>query len=133
MAAMEIITIETKALGDRSYVIVDGDVAAVVDAQRDIDRIESLLSERRLRLTHVFETHVHNDYVTGGLELSRTHGAMYVLAAADEVAYEHTGARDGDEFMLASVMVRVVRTVEPFGEAGRRSFDCDTTPRGRPT
>jgi len=40
MAAMEIVTIETKALGDRSHVIVDGDVAAVVDPQRDIDRIE---------------------------------------------------------------------------------------------
>ena len=110
MAAVEIITIETKALGDRSYVIVDGDVAAVVDPQRDIDRIESLLAERRLRLTHVFETHVHNDYVTGGLELSRMHGATYVLAAEDEVAYEHTGARDGDEFTLASVVVRAMRT-----------------------
>jgi len=107
---MEIIMIETKALGDRSYVIVDGDVAAVVDPQRDIDRIEALLADRRLRLTHVFETHVHNDYVTGGLELSRTHGATYVLAAEDEVAYEHTGARDGDEFTLGSVVVRAMRT-----------------------
>ena len=110
MAAMEIIAIETKALGDRSYVLVDGDVAAVVDPQRDIDRIEALLSDRHLRLTHVFETHVHNDYVTGGLELSRTHGATYVLAAEDEVAYEHTGARDGDEFTLGSVVVRAMRT-----------------------
>ena len=110
MAAVEIITIETKALGDRSYVIVDGDVAAAVDPQRDIDRIEALLAGRRLRLTHVFETHVHNDYVTGGLELSRLHGATYVLAAEDEVAFEHSGARDGDEFTLASVVVRAIRT-----------------------
>ncbi len=110
MAAVEIITIETKALGDRSYVIVDGDVAGVVDPQRDIDRIEVVLAERRLRLTHVFETHVHNDYVTGGLELSRMHGAMYVVAAEDEVAFERTGARDGDEFTLASVVVRAMRT-----------------------
>jgi glyoxylase-like metal-dependent hydrolase (beta-lactamase superfamily II)/rhodanese-related sulfurtransferase len=110
MAAVEIIMIETNALGDRSYVIVDGDAAAVVDPQRDIDRIESLLAGRRLRLTHVFETHLHNDYVTGGLELSRTHGATYVLAAEDEVAYEHTGARDGDEFPLGSVAVRAMRT-----------------------
>jgi len=110
MAAVEIITIETKALGDRSYVIVDGDVAAAVDPQRDIDRIESLLAVRRLRLTYVFETHVHNDYVTGGLELSRIHGATYVLASEDQVAFEHTGAHDGDEFTLASVVVRAIRT-----------------------
>ena len=107
---MEIITIETAALGDRSYVLVDGDVAAMVDPQRDIDRVEALLGERGLRLTHVFETHVHNDYVTGGLELARRTGAAYVLAAADDVAYERTGASDGDEFLVGGLVVRAVHT-----------------------
>ncbi len=110
VGAMEIATVETKAMGDRSYVIVDGGVAAVIDPQRDIDRIESLLAERRLRLTHVFETHVHNDYVTGGVELSRRNGAMYVLAADDEVVYDHTGARDGDEFAVGGVVLRALRS-----------------------
>ena len=110
MATVEIIAIETKALGDRSYLIVDGDVAAVVDPQRDIDRIEALLAKHGLRLTHVFETHVHNDYVTGGLELSRIHGATYVLSGEDAVAFDHTGAQDGDEFTLASVVVRAMHT-----------------------
>jgi len=107
---MEIVTIETPALGDRSYVLVDGDVAAVIDPQRDIDRIESLLAERALHLTHVFETHVHNDYVTGGLELARRAGAAYVVAQDDHVAYEHTGTRDGDEFTVGSVTIRAVHT-----------------------
>ena len=107
---MEIITIETKALGDRSYVIIDGDVAAVVDPQRDIDRFESLLVERRLRLTHVFETHLHNDYVTGGFELARRSGAEYVLAGEDDVAYERTGARDGDTFAVGGLVLRAMRT-----------------------
>lgn len=107
---MEIITIETQSLGDRTYVLVDDGVAAVIDPQRDIDRIESLLEKRHLRLTHVFETHVHNDYVTGGLELARRAGAIYVLAAADEVDYEHTGATDGDEFTIGQLKVRAVHT-----------------------
>lgn len=107
---MEIITIETKALGDRSYVIIDGDVAAVVDPQRDIDRIQSLMVDRRLRVTHVFETHVHNDYVTGGLELSLLTGAEYVVAAADDVDYARTGAHDGDEFCVGALVMRVVHT-----------------------
>jgi len=107
---MEIITIETPSLGDRSYVLVDGDVAAVIDPQRDIDRIESLLAKRNLRLTHVFETHLHNDYVTGGLELASRTNAKYVLAADDKVGYEHNGAADGDEFMVGRLIVRVVHT-----------------------
>jgi hydroxyacylglutathione hydrolase len=107
---MEIITIETPALGDRSYVLVSGDEAAVIDPQRDIDRVESVLAERGVRLSHVFETHLHNDYVTGGLELARRADAAYVLAAADDVAYDHTGARDGDEFTVGDLMVRAVHT-----------------------
>ena len=107
---MEIITIETPALGDRSYVLVSGDEAAVIDPQRDIDRVESVLAERGVRLSHVFETHLHNDYVTGGLELARRADAAYVLAADDDVAYDHTGARDGDEFTVGDLMVRAVHT-----------------------
>ena len=107
---MEIVTIETPALGDRSYVLVSADEAAVIDPQRDIDRVEAVLADRGVRLSHVFETHVHNDYVTGGLELARRHGAAYVLAAADDVAYERTSARDGDEFPIGSLVVRAVHT-----------------------
>jgi glyoxylase-like metal-dependent hydrolase (beta-lactamase superfamily II) len=107
---MEIITIETAALGDRSDVLVDGDAAAVIDPQRDIDRIEGLLGERGLRLTHVFESHVHNDYVTGGLELAGRAGAAYVVAADDDVAFDRTPARDGDEFSVGSLVVRAVHT-----------------------
>jgi len=107
---MEIITIETSALGDRSYVLVDGDTAAVIDPQRDIDRIDALLAERHLHLTHVFETHVHNDYVSGGLELARRTGAVYVLAADDEVAYERIGALDGDEFTVGGLVIRALHT-----------------------
>jgi len=107
---MEIITIETTALGDRSYVLVDGDEAAVIDPQRDIDRVESVVAQRKLRLRYVFETHIHNDYVTGGLELANRSGATYALSADDKVAYEHTGARDGDEFSVGSLSVRVMHT-----------------------
>ena len=55
-------------------------------------------------------THVHNDYVTGGLELARRAGAAYVLSAGDEVAYEHIGASDGDEFAVGELVMRAVHT-----------------------
>jgi len=60
----EIATIETPELGDRSYALFTGAGAVVVDPQRDIDRVLSLLSDRGARLTHVVETHIHNDYVS---------------------------------------------------------------------
>lgn len=62
--------IETPTLGDRSYVVDDGTSALVIDPQRDIDRIERVLEQRGVQLAAVAETHAHNDYVTGGLELA---------------------------------------------------------------
>ena len=75
---MEVITIETPSLGDRSYVVHDGEVALVVDPQRDIDRVLAAADAAGVRITHVAETHVHNDYVSGGLALARRTGAAYL-------------------------------------------------------
>lgn len=61
----EIITIETPTLGDRSYLVHDGAVAFVVDPQRDIDRVLDRALEAGVEITHIFETHIHNDYVAG--------------------------------------------------------------------
>ena len=108
---MEILTIETKSLGDRSYVVVDGARAAVIDPQRDIDRVLAELDKRNLTLVVVVETHLHNDYVTGGLDLATRTGAAYVLPADDHVEFDHTGAHDGDELAVGeSVVLRAVHT-----------------------
>ena len=61
MNEITVIPIETPTLGDRSYLVHDGHVAFVVDPQRDIDRVLALLAEHGVRLTHVLETHIHND------------------------------------------------------------------------
>ena len=102
--------VETPGLGDRSYVVSDGTVAFVVDPQRDIDRIIEVVRTLGVRLTHVFETHIHNDYVSGGLELARTAGAAYVLPADDDVAFEHLPAAEGDHFHVGALIVRALAT-----------------------
>jgi glyoxylase-like metal-dependent hydrolase (beta-lactamase superfamily II) len=66
-ATAEIIAVDTPALGDRSYLAHDGTGAVVIDPQRDIDRILDAAAAAGVLITKVFETHLHNDYVTGGL------------------------------------------------------------------
>ena len=95
MSDLTILSIDTPTLGDRSYLVHDGEVAFVVDPQRDIDRVLELLEDHGVRLTHVFETHIHNDYVTGGLALARRTGAAYFVNEDDEVSFERTPIRDG--------------------------------------
>ena len=94
--SLTIVPLETPTLGDRSYLVHDGQVAFVVDPQRDIDRVLDLLERDDVRLTHVFETHIHNDYVTGGYALAQRTGAAYLVNAADEVAFERTPVTDGE-------------------------------------
>ena len=92
----QIIPIETPTLGDRTYVVHDGEHAFVVDPQRDIDRVLAVLDEHAVQLTDVFETHLHNDYLTGGLALAQHTGAAYHVNAEDDVSFDHTPIRDGD-------------------------------------
>ncbi len=110
MSRITVVTVETPSLGDRSHVVHDGEVALVIDPQRDIDRILAVLESEGVRLSHVFETHVHNDYVTGGLALARATGAAYSLNAADEVSFDHHGVRDGDVVTVGSMDVTVLAT-----------------------
>ena len=106
-----IIPIETPTLGDRSYLAHDGQVAIVVDPQRDIDRVLALCEQAGVRITHVLETHIHNDYVTGGLALAEVTGAAYLVNAADDVSFARTPVSDGDVLEVSpSMRVRVIAT-----------------------
>lgn len=107
---IEILTVHTPSLGDRSYLATDGEVAVVVDPQRDIDRVLDLVAERGLRITHVLETHIHNDYVTGGYTLALQAGALYCVNADDPVSYERHPVRDGDLLTAGTMRLRVMHT-----------------------
>ena len=107
---LEIEVLDTSDLGDRSYVAHDGATAIVIDPQRDIDRVEAVLAARDLRCVAVLETHMHNDYVTGGLELARRSEADYVVNADDPVAFVHEPVRDGDVLTFGSIRVSVIAT-----------------------
>jgi glyoxylase-like metal-dependent hydrolase (beta-lactamase superfamily II)/rhodanese-related sulfurtransferase len=107
---VQIDIIETTSLGDRSYLVSADDIGVVVDPQRDIDRVLRLAADRGVRIEVVLETHLHNDYVTGGLELARTVGARYVVPAGDHVEYERVPAADGDEFAAGPLRLRTLHT-----------------------
>lgn len=107
---MDVIVIDTPQLGDRSYLVHDGAVALVVDPQRDTDRVEKAAQEAGVTITHVAETHIHNDYVTGGFELAKAHGASYLVNAADPVKFERTPISDGETVRIGGFTVRAVAT-----------------------
>ena len=112
VSGAQIVAVETPALGDRSYLAHDGSSALVIDPQRDIDRILAEAGKLGVTIRHVFETHLHNDYVTGGLALARAAGAAYHVNAADPVAFDRAGVTDGD-LIEVSPLVRVRALATP--------------------
>ena len=107
---MQVETIETPQLGDRSYLVHDGAVGIVVDVQRDLDRMLAPIDRGGILVSHVVETHIHNDYVSGGLQLARRTGAEYVVAAGDEVAFDRRAVRADDSWTTGNLRVTVLAT-----------------------
>jgi glyoxylase-like metal-dependent hydrolase (beta-lactamase superfamily II)/rhodanese-related sulfurtransferase len=99
-------------LGNRSYLATDGSVGIVVDPPRDVDRTIALAGRHGVEIRLVLDTHVHNDYVSGGLELARTTGARYVLAAGETVdfAASRIGVLDGDVLDAGTMRIRAIHT-----------------------
>src|SRR4051812_1621866 len=107
---MQVEVIATPELGDRSYLVHAGRIGVVVDPQRDFDRITDVAHAVGVRIDLVVETHIHNDYVTGGYELARRGGARYAVNAADYVEFDRLGIGDGDVLTAGSLTVRVLAT-----------------------
>lgn len=89
-------TIEVSGLGNRSYLAGGERTAVAVDPPRDVDQVIAAAARRGVRISQIVETHVHNDYVTGGLELARLTGAAYLVPAGALVSFEHVSVHDGD-------------------------------------
>ncbi len=102
--------ISTASLGDHSYIVVVGEEAVAIDIQRDLDRFEAVLDGVDANLVAVFETHIHNDYVSGGKLLAEEHGATYVLPANTGATYDHTPLPDGEKIPVGGWLVRAMHT-----------------------
>lgn len=106
----EVVTIETPELGDRSYLIHDGEVAVVVDPQRDIDRVLQAAEDSAVQIACVAETHLHNDYVSGGRELAGTTGAIHLVAGGNEVAFPCQPIVGGERQGVGRLTLRALAT-----------------------
>ncbi|TXC97383.1 MBL fold metallo-hydrolase [Streptomyces sp. ISID311] len=104
-------TIDLEGLGNRSYLAGGRQTAVAVDPPRDFDRVLAVAARRGVRISHVVETHIHNDYVTGGLELARVTGAAYLVPAGAHVAFTRVPVADGDTVTVDSgLQLRAVAT-----------------------
>ncbi|WP_251096334.1 MBL fold metallo-hydrolase [Streptomyces sp. Caat 7-52] len=103
--------IDLEGLGNRSYLAGGRRTAVAVDPPRDFDQVLAAAARRGVRISHVVETHVHNDYVTGGPELARVTGAAYLVPAGVNVSFTRIPVADGDTVTIdGGLRLRAVAT-----------------------
>jgi hydroxyacylglutathione hydrolase len=97
-------------LAHASYMLGSEGEAAVVDPQRDVDLYLKAASEHGLKIRHIFETHLHADFVSGHLELAERTGATIHIGAKAGATFLHDAMQDGSEVKLGKVRITALET-----------------------
>lgn len=99
-------------LGHQSYLVTDDSsgVAAVIDPRRDVDIYVEGARRAGVRITHILETHIHNDYVTGARELAAHTGATIIASTEGHLKYEYQAVHDGDRIKVGELTFQVIET-----------------------
>ncbi len=98
-----------KSLAQASYLIgcQKAGVAAVIDPKRDVDTYIDIANQNGMKITHVMETHIHADFLSGARELAALTGAKMYLSDEGgegwEYEFPHEGLKDGDSFMVGNL------------------------------
>ncbi|HET6934466.1 MAG TPA: rhodanese-like domain-containing protein [Candidatus Angelobacter sp.] len=97
-------------LAHASYMLGSDGEAAVVDPQRDVDIYLDAAAAHGLTIRHIFETHLHADFVSGHLELARRTGATIYIGERAGAAFPHHPLRDGIEVRFGRVRITALET-----------------------
>lgn len=105
-------TIETEGLAHLSYVLGDADagLCAVIDPRRDVGIYLDVARQNNVRITHIFETHIHADFVCGSRELAEQTGARIYAGSSPDYRFDHQSLRDGDALGLGALKIGVLHT-----------------------
>ena len=86
----------------------------VIDPKRDIDTYLEIAKQNNMQITHVAETHIHADFLSGSRELAALTGAKLYLSDEGgrdwQYQFDHVGLKDGDEFSVGNIRIEVIHT-----------------------
>lgn len=101
-----------EGLGHQSYLVAEEEsgIAAIIDPRRDIDVYLEAAQRAGVKITHVLETHIHNDYVSGGRELAAKVGVKIIASDLDPLVYADRSVHEGDRVRLGNASFAVLDT-----------------------
>src|SRR6266568_2559977 len=108
-------TIQTEGLAELSYLVGDDEegIAAVFDPRADVEIYLELARAKNVAITHIFETHIHADLVSGSRELCARLESAKIFASHEggaEYKFEVEKIKDGDRFTFGEVLITARHT-----------------------
>lgn len=113
--------------GCLSYMVVSNGEAAIIDSTRMADVHIQFAKSINADITHVFDTHLHADHISGGRIISEKTGATYWLPPkdAEEVTFSYAALEDGNEVKLGNTTINIHALYSPGHTIGSTSFVVD--------
>jgi len=100
----------TNCLAEAAYYIESDGEAAIIDPIRETEPYVTLATKRNATIKYVFETHFHADFVSGHIDLAKKVNAPIVYGPQAETNYKIYSAKDGEEFKLGKLTIKVLHT-----------------------
>ncbi len=97
-------------LAHLSYLLGGKETCAIIDPRRDVEDYISVAKTMGMRITHILETHLHADFISGHMDLSARTGAEIFVPRAGHCAFKHRPVGEGDEFQIEDMNIRVLDT-----------------------
>ena len=97
-------------LAHASYMLASEGEAVVVDPQRDVEIYLKAAEANGVSIRHIFESHLHADFVSGHRELAARTGAKIYIGAQAEAAFPHVAVRDGFHLQVGRISITALET-----------------------
>lgn len=99
-----------KGIAHSSYLLGGNRTCAIVDPSRDIDIYIRAAEDMGMEITHILETHLHADFISGHMELAKRTGATIYAPASGECTFDHVPLKEGDTFEIEDMKLEIVET-----------------------
>ncbi len=113
--------------GCLSYMVISNGEAAIIDSARMTNAYLEFADRLDAKITHVFDTHLHADHISGGRKLAEATNATYWLPPKDavDVRFDYQPLEDGNEVLIGDTAIKIHAYYSPGHTIGSTSFVVD--------
>ncbi|MBN1901926.1 MBL fold metallo-hydrolase [Candidatus Sumerlaeota bacterium] len=118
-----------KGLAHSSYLLGGNETCAIIDPQRDVEIYLDAAKAMNMKITHILETHLHADFISGHIDLAKKNGAVIYAPKSGKCKFPHKAVSEGNTFKIENMEIKVLDT--PGHTPEHISYVVTDTARGQ--